>query len=115
MDWLIVVLIGIVGVVVLIWAMRVGRPRGSQLSDADHYMRELTSRSHSSRISAPQNMTSAQSTQAYTQAPAVQLPPQLVAQAQGMVRNGQKIQAIALIRQVTGFDLATSKRIADNL
>lgn len=115
MEWLIVILIGIAGLAILIWALRVGRTGGSQLSDADRYMRELTSRSNSSHISAPQNLTSAQSTAAYTQAPQAQLPPHIHAQAQAMVRAGQKIQAIKLIRQSTGLDLATSKRFADNL
>ncbi|GAA1049085.1 hypothetical protein [Arthrobacter russicus] len=115
MDWLIVVIIGIAGLAILIWALRVGRGKGAQLSDADVYLRGLTAKSHSSKVSAPQNLTSAQSTAAYTQAPAAQLPPHIHAQAQAMVRAGQKIQAIKLIRQSTGWDLATSKRFADNL
>lgn len=115
MDWLIAVVIGIAGLTLLIWALRLGRGAGSRLSEADIYLRELTSRSNSAKVSAPQNLTSAQSTAAYTQAPAAQLPPHVQGQAQAMVRAGQKIQAIKLIRQSTGWDLATAKRFADNL
>lgn len=107
------VIIGVAGLAILVWAVRAGRR--SQISEADVYLRELTARSRSANVSAPQNLTSAQSAAAYTQAPAAQLPPHIHAQAQAMVRAGQKIQAIKLIRQSTGLDLATSKRFADNL
>lgn len=115
MDWLIVVIIGVVGLAILIWALRVGRGKEAQLSDAEAYLRGLTAKSRSSQVSAPQNLTSAQSTAAYTQAPAAQLPAHIQAQAQALVRAGQKIQAIKLIRQSTGWDLVTAKRFADNL
>ncbi|HKU31015.1 MAG TPA: hypothetical protein VJQ60_11045 [Arthrobacter sp.] len=44
-----------------------------------------------------------------------QLNPQLALQLQGMVRNGQKIQAIKLLRQQTHMDLSTAKNYVDRL
>lgn len=108
------VLIAIAGIVVLIWAMRVGRNKGTGVSDADRYLNQLTARSHSPQVSRPQNTAPAQPIQGYPQQP-TQLPPQLVMQAQALVRGGRKIEAIKLIRQVTGMDLASAKRLADSL
>lgn len=44
-----------------------------------------------------------------------QLNPQLALQLQGMVRSGQKIQAIKLLRQQTHSDLLTAKNYIDRL
>lgn len=44
-----------------------------------------------------------------------QLNPQLALQLQGMVRSGQKIQAIKLLRQETHSDLLTAKNYIDRL
>ncbi|NYE95980.1 ribosomal protein L7/L12 [Psychromicrobium silvestre] len=117
MEWLIVGLIAVAGLIILIWALRAGRGerRGSGLSEADRYLQQLTARSHSSQVARPQNLTSAQSAQAYAPALPVQLPPHIIAQAQALVRGGRKIEAIKLIRQSTGMDLATAKRFADNI
>ncbi|WP_394940458.1 hypothetical protein [Psychromicrobium sp. YIM B11713] len=115
MEWFFVVLIAVIGVIVLVWAMRVGRTKGPGVSEADRYLNQLTARSHSSQVARPQNLTSAQSAQAYAQPLPVQLPPQLIAQAQALVRSGHKIEAIKVIKQATGMDLATAKRFADNL
>lgn len=114
-EWLIVVLIAVAGVIILIWAMRVGRSRGSGTSEADRYLQQLTARSHSSQVARPQNISTTQSAQGYPPQQPVQLPPHLIVQVQALVRGGRKIEAIKLIRQATGTDLATAKRFADNL
>jgi ribosomal protein L7/L12 len=44
-----------------------------------------------------------------------QLNPQFALQLQGMVRSGQKIQAIKLLRQSTHSDLLTAKNYIDRL
>ncbi|AJT42287.1 hypothetical protein [Psychromicrobium lacuslunae] len=130
MEWFFVVLIAIVGLIVLIWALRVGRNKGQGVSEADRYLQQLTARSHSAQVSRPQSAPPGQGQQGQpaqgypvqgyaaagrpTQQP-MQLPPQLVMQAQALVRGGRKIEAVKLIRQVTGLDLASAKRIADSL
>lgn len=47
--------------------------------------------------------------------PGGQLNPQLALQLQSMARNGQKIQAIRLLRQATHSDLLTAKQYVDRL
>jgi ribosomal protein L7/L12 len=47
--------------------------------------------------------------------PGGQLDPQLALQLQSMARNGQKIQAIKLLRQATHSDLLTAKQYVDRL
>jgi hypothetical protein len=47
--------------------------------------------------------------------PGGQLDPQLALQLQSMVRNGQKVQAIRLLRQATRSDLLTAKQYVDRL
>jgi ribosomal protein L7/L12 len=51
----------------------------------------------------------------YLALPGGQLNPQLFQQLQSMARNGQKIQAIKLLRQATHSDLATAKKYVDRL
>jgi ribosomal protein L7/L12 len=47
--------------------------------------------------------------------PGGQLDPQFALQLQSMARNGQKLQAIKLLRQATHSDLATAKKYVDRL
>src|SRR6476620_251641 len=47
--------------------------------------------------------------------PGGQLNPQLALQLQSMARNGQKLQAIKLLRQATRSDLLTAKQYVDRL
>lgn len=47
--------------------------------------------------------------------PGGQLNPQLALQLQSMARNGQKLQAIKLLRQATHSDLLTAKQYVDRL
>jgi len=47
--------------------------------------------------------------------PGGQLDPQLALQLQSMARNGQKLQAIKLLRQATRSDLLTAKQYVDRL
>ncbi|HEY8701973.1 MAG TPA: hypothetical protein VIM08_13615 [Arthrobacter sp.] len=47
--------------------------------------------------------------------PGGRLDPQLSKQLQSMASNGQKIQAIKLLRQATHADLATAKKYVDRL
>jgi ribosomal protein L7/L12 len=47
--------------------------------------------------------------------PGGQLNPQLAVQLQSMARNGQKLQAIKLLRQATHSDLLTAKQYVDRL
>jgi ribosomal protein L7/L12 len=51
----------------------------------------------------------------YLALPGGQLNPQLSQQLQSMARNGQKIQAIKLLRQATHSDLVTAKKYVDRL
>jgi hypothetical protein len=43
------------------------------------------------------------------------LNPQLALQLQSLVRNGQKLQAVRLLRQATRSDLLTAKQFVDRL
>jgi ribosomal protein L7/L12 len=51
----------------------------------------------------------------YTALPGGHLNPQFALQLQTMARNGQKLQAIKLLRQATHSDLATAKKYVDRL
>lgn len=51
----------------------------------------------------------------YTALPGGQLNPQFALQLQSMARNGQKLQAMKLLRQATHSDLATAKKYVDRL
>jgi ribosomal protein L7/L12 len=51
----------------------------------------------------------------YTAPPGGQLNPQFALQLQTMARNGQKLQAIKLLRQATHSDLAAAKKYVDRL
>ena len=134
-----VVLIG------LLWALSAAlRPRDTGVSDAERYQRELAARSAAhqasqvkaalaarARIEASTqpSQNRAQTTQhgAATQAtgstgrgqaavlPNGQLNPQLAFEIQNLVRNGQKIQAIKMLRQATHSDLMTAKNYIDRL
>lgn len=48
-------------------------------------------------------------------APGTMLNPQLAMQLQALVRNGQKLQAIRLLRQATHSNLLTAKQYVDRL
>ncbi|WP_285728012.1 hypothetical protein [Psychromicrobium xiongbiense] len=55
---------------------------------------------------------------AQPQQPAIippQLTPELLTAAQTMIRQGHKIQAIALVRKVTGADLRSAKDLVDRM
>lgn len=134
-----VVLIG------LLWALSAAlRPRDTGVSDAERYQRELAARSAAhqasqvkaalaarARIEASTqpSQNRAQTTQhgAGTQAtgstgrgqaavlPNGQLNPQLAFEIQNLVRSGQKIQAIKMLRQATHSDLMTAKNYIDRL
>jgi hypothetical protein len=127
----------------LLWAVSTAlKPRDTGVSDAERYQRELASRSAAHQASQVQAAlaqrarieASAQPSQnrarnphpgAGGQAsdsgrqPAVlpngQLNPQLAFQLQNLVRSGQKIQAIKVLRQATHSDLATAKNYIDRL
>jgi ribosomal protein L7/L12 len=47
--------------------------------------------------------------------PGGQLNPQFALQLQSMARNGQKLQAIKMLRQATHSDLLTAKNYVDRL
>lgn len=51
----------------------------------------------------------------YTAMPGGHLDPQFALQLQSMARNGQKLQAIKLLRQATHSNLATAKKYVDRL
>ena len=143
-DALIVILPGLVLVAVL-WALSTAlRPRDSGMSEAERYQLDLAMRSLAHYAAQVQAATAArarvdaatrpsQNEQQHTQQqdhardailaqashgavlPGGQLNPQLALQLQSMVRNGQKIQAIRLLRQATRSDLLTAKQYVDRL
>lgn len=121
------------------------RPRDTGVSEAERYQRELASRSAAHQASQIQAAlaqrarieASAQPSQnrshtsrpapgqqspnspARGQQPAIlpngQLNPQLAFELQNLVRSGQKIQAIKVLRQATHSDLMTAKNYIDRL
>ncbi|MDJ0357150.1 hypothetical protein [Paenarthrobacter sp. PH39-S1] len=166
MDWFIVVLIAVVGVIVLVWAAKAGRTGKSGLSDADRYQQELarkaqaqiqaSARSAAQRPAHPSQRTGYSQANAYRTSPAqgqnethgqnvargqneshgqnlsgrnggqnggrfagqdqpMSMDPQLVSQLQALVRNGSKMQAIALLRSKTGVGLMDAKTFVDRL
>lgn len=125
----------------LLWAVSTAlKPRDTGVSDAERYQRELASRSAAHQASQVQAAlaqrarieASAQPSQNRTRNPGAggqasdsgrqpavlpngQLNPQLAFQLQNLVRSGQKIQAIKVLRQATHSDLATAKNYIDRL
>jgi ribosomal protein L7/L12 len=121
------------------------RPRDTGVSEAERYQRELASRSaahqasqiraalaqrarieasaqpsqNRSRDARPAPGAQAANSTARGQQPAVlpngQLSPQLAFELQNLVRGGQKIQAIKVLRQATHSDLMTAKNYIDRL
>ncbi|MBN9129267.1 MAG: hypothetical protein J0I04_06395 [Paenarthrobacter ureafaciens] len=121
------------------------RPRDTGVSEAERYQRELASRSaahqasqiqaalaqrarieasaqpsqNRSRDARPAPGAQAANSTARGQQPAVlpngQLSPQLAFELQNLVRSGQKIQAIKVLRQATHSDLITAKNYIDRL
>ncbi len=166
MDWFIVVLIAVVGIIVLVWAAKAGRTGRGGLSDADRYQQELarkaqaqiqaSARSAAQRPAHPSQRTGYSQPNAYRTTPAQGqnethgqneasgqnephgqnpagrgggqnsgrfsgqgqaggLNPQLIMQLQTLVRNGNKMQAIALLRSQTGVGLMDAKNYVDRL
>ncbi|MFJ4170651.1 hypothetical protein ACIPY3_14180 [Paenarthrobacter sp. NPDC089714] len=125
----------------LLWAVSAAlRPRDTGISDAERYQRELAARSAAHQASQVQaalasrarieastqpSQNRAQTTQHGTGSPATrsqaavlpngQLNPQLAFEIQNLVRSGQKIQAIKVLRQATHSDLMTAKNYVDRL
>ncbi|MFJ4028707.1 hypothetical protein ACIPWF_15125 [Paenarthrobacter sp. NPDC089989] len=125
----------------LLWAVSAAlRPRDTGISDAERYQRELAARSAAHQASQVQaalasrarieastqpSQNRAQTTQHAagnpdTRSPAAVLPngqlnPQLAFEIQNLVRSGQKIQAIKVLRQATHSDLMTAKNYVDRL
>jgi hypothetical protein len=143
-DALIVILpVLVLGAV--LWALSTAlRPRDSGMSEAERYQLDLAMRSQAHYAAQVQAATAARArvdaatrpsqneqqqtqqqdhareavlAQAYRGAalPGGQLDPQLALQLQSMVRNGQKVQAIRLLRQATRSDLLTAKQYVDRL
>lgn len=157
MDWLIVVLIAVVGIIFLVWAARAGRTRATGISDADRYQLELAKKAQEhtkaqARRAAelrpvnPSQRTGYSQSNAYRSGPAVgqnvthgqnlngygsgqnagkfsgpgsqqvpRLNPALALQLQGMVRGGQTVQAINLLRNQTGLGLAEARNVIERM
>lgn len=160
MDWLIVGVIAVVGIIVLVWAARVGGTRSSGLSDADRYQLDLDRKSsvhtqdQARRAAAlrpdhPAQRTGYSQAGAYRSGPAQgqnethgqnlrsgsgqrsgqnegqfsgqrtqagrAVNPQLVLQLQGMLRSGQKMQAVNLLREQTQMSLGEARNFIDRL
>lgn len=129
----------VVILLMVIWAVNQAfKPRDFGISDAERYQRELARRSAehqaeqvqaalAARARAAASTTSAASKlPSATRAPASagrlpavmpdgQLNPDFVRQLQSLARNGQKIQAIKLLRDYTRADLLTAKNYIDRL
>ncbi|MFK0007639.1 hypothetical protein ACIQTZ_11345 [Paenarthrobacter sp. NPDC090520] len=125
----------------LLWAVSAAlRPRETGISDAERYQCELAARSAAHQASQVQaalasrarieastkpSQNRAQTTQHGAGSPANrsqaavlpngQLNPQLAFEIQNLVRSGQKIQAIKVLRQATHSDLMTAKNYVDRL
>lgn len=111
----------------VIWALTEAfKPRNPGLSDAERYQRELAARSAAHQAAQVQAATAARArvegstrpSQAGYNGPILpngQLNPQFALQLQGMVRSGQRVQAIKLLRQSTHSDLLTAKNYIDRL
>jgi hypothetical protein len=161
MDWFIVGLIAVVGIVVLVWAARAGGRRSNGLSDADRYQLDLarksaahtqdqTRRAAALRPDHPAQRTGYSQAGAYRSGPAQgqnethgqnlrgtgsgprngqnagtfagqepaasgQVNGALLLQLQGMLRGGQKMQAVNLLREQTHMTLSEARSFIDRL
>jgi ribosomal protein L7/L12 len=118
-----------------LWAFATAlKPRDGGMSDADRYQLELARRSQAhyaaqaqAALAARARMEAAalpsQNRQQQIQqhahraaaVPGTVLDPQLALQLQTLVRNGQKLEAIRLLRQATHSNLLTAKQYVDRL
>ncbi|PNH84026.1 hypothetical protein [Arthrobacter sp. AFG20] len=119
-----------------LWALATAlKPRDGGMSDADRYQLDLARRSQAHYAAQVQAAMAArarleaaalpsqnrqQQIQQQNQHPAAlatggTLDPQLALQLQTLVRNGQKLQAIRLLRQATHSNLLTAKQYVDRL
>jgi ribosomal protein L7/L12 len=126
-----------------LWAFATAlKPRDGGMSDADRYQLELARRSQAhyaaqvqAALAARARMEAAalpsQNRQQQNQQqenhpaphgsdpaappPGIMLTPQLALQLQTLVRNGQKLEAIRLLRQATHSNLLTAKQYVDRL
>lgn len=142
---LLLIALPLIVLLALLWALSAAlKPRDTGISEAERYQRELAARSaahQASQVQAAlaarakieastqpsQNRAQTQQSGASQQAanhgaqkhPAVlpngQLNPQLAFELQNLVRNGQKIQAIKVLREATHSDLLTAKNYIDRL
>ncbi len=142
---LLLIALPLIVLLALLWALSAAlKPRDTGISEAERYQRELAARSaahQASQVQAAlaarakieastqpsQNRAQTQQSGAGQQAanqgaqkhPAVlpngQLNPQLALELQNLVRNGQKIQAIKVLREATHSDLLTAKNYIDRL
>lgn len=126
-------LVGLPGLVLLavLWGISVAlKPRHHGLSDAERYQRELAVRSAAhhaeqvraamaarARIAASTKPSQNEQQQAQQDhiLPSGQLTPQLVLQLQAMVRSGQKVEAIKLLRRATHADLSSARNYIERL
>ncbi|MDQ6753412.1 MAG: hypothetical protein M3017_08405 [Actinomycetota bacterium] len=157
MDWLIVVIIAVAGLIFLLWAVRASGARGTGISDADRYQLELAKKAQEHtkaqarraaelRPSSPSQRTGYSQASAYRSTPAEgqnvthgqnlsgygsgqnagqfsgqgglrvpRLNPQLALQLQGMVRGGQTVQAVNLLRNQTGLSLSDARNIIERM
>lgn len=119
-----------------LWAFATAlKPRDGGMSDADRYQLDLARRSQAhyaaqvqaamaarARIEAAalpsqnrQQQIQQQNQHPAALAPGTTLDPQLALQLQTLVRSGQKLQAIRLLRQATHSNLLTAKQYVDRL
>ena len=125
-----IVAVPVVILLMVIWAVNQAfKPRDFGISDAERYQRDLARRSAAHQaeqvkaaLAARARTTAASTLPKQNQPdhpPAVlpngQLNPDLVRQLQSLARNGQKIQAIKLLRDYTRADLLTAKNYIDRL
>ncbi len=141
MGDILILALPLVILIVVVWGLSTAlKPRDPGMSDAERYQQVLAAKSAEhdraqvraameahARIAAStrpsQNTASATEQQQSAAARSIhqgnpgaaQLNPQLLMQLQGMVRGGQKIQAIKLLRQATHLDLANAKKYIDRL
>ncbi|MDQ0862606.1 hypothetical protein [Arthrobacter globiformis] len=119
-----------------LWALATAlKPRDGGMSDADRYQLDLARRSQAhyaaqvqaamaarARIEAAalpsqnrQQQIQQQNQHPAALGPGTMLNPQLALELQTLVRNGQKLQAIRLLRQATHSNLLTAKQYVDRL
>ncbi|HEY3575974.1 MAG TPA: hypothetical protein VGK98_19385 [Arthrobacter sp.] len=126
-----------------LWAFATAlKPRDGGMSDADRYQLELARRSQAhyaaqvqaalaararmeaaalpsqnrqQQIQQQEHHPAPHGTYPVAPPPGTMLTPQLALQLQTLVRNGQKLEAIRLLRQATHFNLLTAKQYVDRL